>query len=63
MLVCDCAGAPGCVCRSWKDGVADGGVDCGMTHFHDDYIRAVFLENAPDKKDEIDKMKFGEILE
>ena len=35
--------------------------DCGMTHFHDDKIKAALTELAPEEKASIEAMKFGEI--
>jgi carbonic anhydrase len=35
--------------------------DCGMSHFHDDTIKAALTELAPAEKESIDAMKFGEI--
>ncbi len=37
--------------------------DCGMTHFHDDKIKAALTELAPEEKATIESMRFGEILE
>jgi carbonic anhydrase len=35
--------------------------DCGMTHFHDDAIKDALLQVAPEEKDTIENLKFGEI--
>lgn len=35
--------------------------DCGMTHFHDDAIKAALTEIAPEEKNSIESSKFGEI--
>ncbi|KAH8601527.1 hypothetical protein B0O99DRAFT_588725 [Bisporella sp. PMI_857] len=35
--------------------------DCGLTHFHDEQIKAALTELAPDEKSSIEAMKFGEI--
>jgi len=37
--------------------------DCGMSHFHDDAIKKALYEVAPEEKEVIDGMKFGEIKE
>ncbi|KAJ5133626.1 hypothetical protein N7448_001353 [Penicillium atrosanguineum] len=35
--------------------------DCGMTHFHDAYIKKALLEIAPQEEELIEASKFGEI--
>jgi carbonic anhydrase len=37
--------------------------DCGLTHYHDDNIKAALGEIAPEEKEAIEGMKFGEIKE
>jgi len=36
-------------------------LDCGMTHFHDDQIKNALGEIAPQEKERIETMTFGEI--
>jgi carbonic anhydrase len=35
--------------------------DCGLTHWFDDDVKKNLLEVAPEHKEEIEKMNFGEI--
>ena len=36
-------------------------IDCGMTHFHNADVRKALLEIAPEEKEALEVMKFGEI--
>ena len=37
--------------------------DCGLTHSTDEQIKEKLRKKAPEQKEQIEKMKFGEITE
>jgi carbonic anhydrase len=38
-------------------------LDCGMTHFHDKNIKEALIGLVPEEEENIEGMKFGEIIE